>query len=86
MPETPAQLGERMAAVLQTLNPDTDGEVRPHLIWTARQIMSKIGPEEFTTPELAAFVAVLIPIHSRILIIRNPPPRVERRTVLRSVP
>lgn len=41
--------------------------VRPHLEWEARQMVSHLTPDKLTTLELAGLIAVLHSAHARVL-------------------
>jgi len=45
----------------------SDDEIRGHLVWEAKQILSHLGPEDMTATELAAMVAAIGPAHARWL-------------------
>jgi hypothetical protein len=71
MQETPEDIGKRMTAVIQSMSPDTDEYLRPHLMWVIEQIVSTIRPAELTSAELSGLCAVLVPIHGRLLLLRD---------------
>ncbi len=54
-----------------------------HQLWQIRQMVENIKLEAMTVSERAALIAVLIPVHARILAARKPP--VRGRPVLRVI-
>ena len=43
------------------------GQIRAHLKWEAGQMITRLTPDDLTTPELAALVAVLHAAHARVV-------------------
>lgn len=60
----PREIVQRVKAALDIA--DTN-EMRTHLEWEARQMVTHVPPERMTTCELAALVAVLHAAHTRVL-------------------
>lgn len=44
-----------------------DDRLRNHLLWEAREVLGRLKLSDFTTAELLAVLAVVCPIHSRLL-------------------
>lgn len=77
-----AEIHEHIGAVLNAMFTDSAaGNVRAHLIWEFKEILSRVRPEDMRDSELAAAIAVFHPVHSRVL---SPP--VGRRPTLRVIP
>lgn len=41
--------------------------VVPHLRWELEQVMSRVRPEDLSTAEITALLAILAPAHSRVI-------------------
>lgn len=63
--DTPDLLGHAVASAAR-LADDTD-RLRNHCLWEARTILSRLRLSDFTTAELLGVLAVVAPIHSRLL-------------------
>lgn len=61
------EVGLRVESALNYAQTGSDDDLRPHYLWQVDQITNEISAEDLTTPELVAFVALLIPAHSRVL-------------------
>jgi hypothetical protein len=60
-------VGLRVTSALNYAHTGDDEELRPHYLWQVRQLTKELSADDLTTPELVAFIAVLIPAHSRLL-------------------
>lgn len=58
---------EIITRVNAALDVAQSSDMRPHLEWEAKQLLSHIPPERMTVGELAALVAVLHAAHTRVL-------------------
>lgn len=56
-------------------NSSEAADVRPHLVWEVKQILTHITPDDLTDTELAALVAVLRAPHARWLAANLQPQR-----------
>lgn len=61
-----ADLSQQVAAVLAYMS-DAPNEVDTHYTWMIKELVSRLDPEDFTTDEKKAIVALMIPVHSRKL-------------------
>lgn len=76
VPESSAELSERITKSIGLLSCGEAQEgMRSHLVWSVRQILAHITPDDLTAPELAALVAVLVVPHSRWIEGRRVDPR-----------
>lgn len=63
---TTAEFGERIAAAL-AFPQACEEDMVPHLRWAVLEILDHIGPEDLSAAELMALLAVLTPVHARVL-------------------
>jgi hypothetical protein len=69
---TAADLNKRISAALAFPQAD-EADMLPHLRWAVLEILDHVGPEDFSAAELMALLAVLTPVHARVLG-GSPPP------------
>jgi hypothetical protein len=62
-----SELNEIITRVRAALDIGETSQMRPHLAWEAGQMVSHLQPDDLTTLELAALVAVLHAAHARVL-------------------
>lgn len=63
---TTADLSERITAALAFPQANEEDMI-PHLRWAVLEILEHVGPEDFSAAELMALLAVLTPVHARVL-------------------
>lgn len=76
-----AELNEitaRVAGALDIVPIGADADIRAHLEWEAREMITHLSPEKLTVQELAALIAVLHAAHARALVLPT-----ARRPILR---
>lgn len=84
MSHSGVEMNLRISAGLDYVAAGDDADVRAHYVWSLKQVMHNVAPEDLTTPELVALLAVLIPAHSRVLV--GKPSSGDTATVLQLVP
>jgi hypothetical protein len=62
-----SELNDILTRVAAALDIGETSQMRPHLKWEASQMVSHLTPDDLTTLELAALVAVLHAAHTRVL-------------------
>lgn len=70
----PGMFGSQIDKAL-ALMPDADGEadLNEHVRWELHAVLSRLCLTDFTTREVMALLAVLCPIHSRVIRQHNGP-------------
>lgn len=69
---TTSELSERITAAL-AFPQASEEDMIPHLRWSVLEILDHVGPEDFSAAELMALLAVLTPVHARVLGGSSPP-------------
>lgn len=68
----PAPYGSQIEAAL-ALMPDEEGEANldAHVRWELKEVLSRIRYDDLSTREVMALLAVLCPVHSRVIRLRS---------------
>lgn len=63
----PIDIGQRIIAALGYVDSVEDVDMRPHLLWQVKAIMTRMRPEDLSDNALVSLVAILGPEHSRFI-------------------
>ena len=67
MPDTDSWMNGEDATTGDAGAPVKDFPLLPHLRWELEQVMTRVCPQDLSTAEIAALLAILRPAHSRVI-------------------
>lgn len=63
------EIATRVMGALDVVPEGAEDDIRAHLEWAAREMITHLSPDKLTNQELAALIAVLNAAHARALVL-----------------